>query len=236
MSRAAADFVTDYVNNKPEALLCIPSGESATGMLKYLADYASEGRVDFNKCFFVGLDEWVGMNEEDEGSCTNYMYSNVFNPLKIKPERIIFFNAIEEDLDAECERVDSFIKDHGGLDIMMVGIGMNGHIGLNEPGVDFDLYSHRSQLDTVTKTVGQKYFKQETELREGITLGPKHFLEAKVAVLIASGLKKAAIISKALEGEITNQLPASIIQMHHHAFVFLDREAASQLSTINKKG
>ncbi|WP_423147941.1 glucosamine-6-phosphate deaminase [Rubrolithibacter danxiaensis] len=229
MSVAAADFVVSYIQQKSDALLCFPSGDSPTGILSVLIRYAEEGKVNFDKCSFVGLDEWVGMDETNEGSCKHYMYSKFFNPLKIRPDQIIFFNALALDLDKECKRIDDLISLKGGIDIMMVGVGMNGHIGLNEPGTDFNSYSHHSELDQTTKTVGQKYFKQETELKEGITLGIKHLLEAKHAVLIAHGSKKASIISKALDGEITNQVPASIFQKIENSVVYLDKDAASQL-------
>lgn len=230
MSKAAADFVVDFVQHKPNALLCFPSGESPTGILHYLIHYAQTGQVDFTQCTFVGLDEWVGMDASNEGSCRHYMQQHLFRPLNIKPENIVFFNAKAPDLEEECKRIDAYILKHGPLDIMMVGVGMNGHIGLNEPSVSFDLYAHHMALDDVTKTVGQKYFKEPTDLQEGITLGLKHLQEAQVAILIAAGTKKAAIVAQALEGEVTNQVPASIMQTHVNSFAFLDRAAATELS------
>jgi 6-phosphogluconolactonase/glucosamine-6-phosphate isomerase/deaminase len=111
----------------------------------------------------------------------------------------------------------------------MVGIGMNGHLGLNEPGTDFNLYAHHSALDPVTVQVGQKYFQQETKLTEGITLGLRHLSEAGKAVLIASGAKKAAIIHESLQGTVSTDIPASILQKLPNAIVLLDKDAASQL-------
>ncbi|PSR56476.1 glucosamine-6-phosphate deaminase [Adhaeribacter arboris] len=230
MSKAAADFVREYVQQKPNALLCFPSGESPTGMLHYLGQYAQAGQVDFSKCTFVGLDEWVGMDETNEGSCRHYLNQHLFEPLGIKPENRILFNAKAPDLDQECERMNALIAQHGVIDLMVVGVGMNGHIGLNEPGVSFDLYAHHMALDEVTKTVGQKYFKQQTELHEGITLGLKHFQEAHYPVLIAAGGKKAGILAQALEGKVTNQVPASILQILPNAQVFLDWAVATQLT------
>lgn len=231
LSRSTADFICDYVNQKPDAVLSLPSGESPTGTFGYLVEYARTGKVDFSRCTFIGLDEWVGMDENDEGSCRHYMNTHLFTPLGLDPAKILFFNARAHNLEEECNRVDRFIQQHGPLDIMLVGIGMNGHIGLNEPGVAFDLYSHRTALDSVTKAVGQKYFKQETTLQEGITLGLRHLQEARVAILLAAGAHKAAIVAKALEGEVTNQVPASILQILTNSFVFLDQEAASGLSS-----
>lgn len=230
LSKATADLIVDQVNNKPNSLLCFPSGESPTGTIRYLIQYAQEGKVNFSQCNFVGLDEWIGMDERNEGSCKHYLYSKLFIPLNVKEEKIFVFNATASDLDKECERMNSLIQKYGPLDIMLVGIGLNGHIGLNEPGSSFDSFAHQSVLDPVTETTAQKYFNQETKLRGGITLGLQHLKEAKKAVLIASGIKKAAIMKKSLEGEVSNKVPASIFQKLTNGYVFLDKEAASELS------
>lgn len=229
MSRAAAGIIVDQVKQKPNSLLCFPSGESPGGVFKYLIKDAKEGKVDFSECYFVGLDEWVGMGKDDDGSCTNFLYEFFFTPMRISPDKVFFFDARASDLDGACKAMDDFIKLHGPLDIMMVGIGMNGHIGLNEPGIDFNLYAHHSPLAVVTINVGQKYFKQQTALHEGITLGLKHLQEAKMPLLIAAGVKKAGIIAQALKGEVTDQLPASIFQTLPGAVVILDEGAASGL-------
>ena len=229
MSRAAADLIADYVRKEPAALLCLPSGDTPTQIFEFLKQDVVEGKVHFNDCSFVGLDEWAGMSESDESSCRHYMDQNLFKPLAVEPNRVHFFNGASPDLDQECRRINEFIRDRGPIDLMMVGLGLNGHVGLNEPGVNFEWYSHISNLDEKTKSTAQKYFKEETYLTCGITLGPRHLLESKVAVLIASGAKKAEIVAQALEGKIDNEVPASIIQRHPNAYVFLDGDAAGSL-------
>ncbi len=229
MCRAAADMITAQIKLKPDSLLCFPSGDSPVGVYKYLIADAQNGKIDFSKCYFVGLDEWVGMGKEDEGSCTNFLYQNFFTPMQIEPEKLMFFSAKTNDLDDACKAMDDFIKEKGTLDIMLVGIGMNGHIGLNEPGTDFNLYAHHAPLAAVTASVGQKYFKKQTPLHEGITLGLRYLQEAKIPMLIASGIKKADVIARALQGEITNQLPASIFQTLPSSYVLLDKDAAMKL-------
>lgn len=230
MSRAAADIVIEQVLEKPNSLICFPSGESPSGMFKCLVADVAEGKVDFSQCWFVGLDEWVGMDRNDEGSCTNFLLENFFVPAGIKLDQVMFFDAKATDLDAACKAVDDFIKEKGPLDIMAVGIGMNGHIGLNEPGTDFNLYAHHAPLAPITIEVGQKYFKQQTVLTRGITLGLKHLQEAKTPLLLAAGLKKAGIIKQALEGEVGTQLPASIFQTLPAAYILLDELAALALT------
>ena len=125
--------------------------------------------------------------------------------------------------------MDKVIRDKGGIDIMVVGIGMNGHIGFNEPGVSFDKYCHVTYLDNTTQSVGQKYFKQQSVLKQGITLGLKHLMEARKVILIANGSKKAEVIKKALEGDVNDTMPASIMQVHPHGLVMIDEEAGSLL-------
>lgn len=235
MSKATADLIVEQIHEKPDSLLCFPSGESPTIVLNYLVQYGQEGYVDFSQCRFVGLDEWIGMDENDEGSCKHYLYSNFFNPLKINPNQITFFDGLTENPDQECKRMDQYIQQNGPIDLMLVGLGMNGHIGLNEPGVDFYSYAHTTALDPVTVKVAQKYFTEATELSGGITLGLQHFSEAKTAVLIVTGEKKADIVLKVLTEEISNKIPGTIVRSHGHAVVFLDEEAASQLSESVKK-
>src|SRR2546423_7501378 len=151
MSRTTADFIADYVTHKPASLICLPSGESPTGTLHYLVRYALEGKVDFSQCFFLGLDEWVGVDEHKEGTTSHYLFSHFFSRMNLKKENLILFDSRPSDLDEECNRINKFINEKGPIDILLAGIGMNGHIGLNEPGSDFSSYSHHIALDPVTK-------------------------------------------------------------------------------------
>jgi glucosamine-6-phosphate isomerase len=229
MSKAAAELVAQQLTEKPASMLCFPSGDTPTGMLTYIAQWANEGKIDLNQAHFVGLDEWVGMDENDQGSCKYYLKHNFFDKLDTPLRSVTLFDAKASNLDAECERMNSFISSNGGLDVMIVGIGMNGHLGLNEPGTPTHLYAHQSVLDPVTVQVGQKYFSKETSLTGGITLGLRHLAEAGKAVLIASGAKKADIIHESLQATVTTEVPASILQTLSNAYVLLDKDAAGEL-------
>ena len=229
MSKVAADLISEYVALNPDSLLCFPSGTTPLGTMNGLINNAKAGKVNFDNCRFVGLDEWVGMTEADEGSCKHFIYNEFFKPLKIDESRICFFDACAEDLEAECKRIDDFILSNGRIGLILVGMGMNGHIGLNEPGTSFDLYSHVVKLDTVTEKVAQKYFHKPTELSGGITLGLKHLMEAEMAVLIVNGSHKADILKKVLEGDVTDKLPASILKLHDNSCIIIDKEAAKLL-------
>ncbi|PAW93842.1 hypothetical protein CKK33_10185 [Mucilaginibacter sp. MD40] len=229
MSKAAAELVARQLAEKPDSVLVFPSGDSPTGTINYLVNWANDGRIDLTKAFIIGLDEWVGMDENDKGSCKYYLKNTFFDKLNTKLTNVTLFNAKADNLEAECERMNAFIASKGGIDVMMVGIGMNGHLGLNEPGTPFDLYAHRSALDPVTVEVGQKYFDKATPLTEGITLGLQHLAEAGKAVLIASGTKKTDIIAKSLQGEVSTNVPASILQTLDNAVVLLDEDVAVKL-------
>lgn len=229
LSRKTADFIADFVNKKPDAVLCFPAGHTSLDTFKHLVEYADKGQVDFSRCKFAGLDEWLGLDKNDESNCRSFMYKNLFNPLNISESNIVFFDTDAENLELECKRIDNFIFQNGPIDLMLLGVGMNGHLGFNEPGVSPDLYSHVVELDPVTKTVGQKYFDRPVKLEKGITLGLKHVMESKTVILQASGKNKAEIIKKAIEGEVTVDIPASILKTHTNSYIFLDSDAASML-------
>ena len=176
------------------------------------------------------MDEWVNVPPDKEGSCHYFFRHELFDHLDIPESQLHLFDAMSGTLQEECRKMDALIFEKGGIDLMIVGIGMNGHIGFNEPGVSFDSYSHVIDLDDITLTVGQKYFKSQVSLQKGITLGLKHLQEAKKVLLLANGTKKAEVIKKTVTGELTNTFPASIMQKHYHGFVMVDEDAATLLT------
>lgn len=226
LSRIVGYEIVHLVRLKPDAVICLPSGHTPLGLFDELADQHNRKLADFSRCIFIGLDEWLGMDEHDQGSCKYLMYTLLFDRLGLKREQIHFFDAKTTDPGQECKRIDRIIALLGGIDIMVLGIGMNGHLGLNEPGTDPGLYAHVTELDTVTKQIGQKYFTESIPLTQGITLGIRHIMESRKVILMASGVKKAAIVKQLLEGNIGNMLPASLVREHPDAVLYLDKEAA----------
>jgi glucosamine-6-phosphate isomerase len=164
------------------------------------------------------------------GSCHYDFQERIFNPLNIPSSQYHLFNALATDLQVECDTMDKVIADKGGIDLMIVGIGMNGHIGFNEPGTKFELRSHVVQLDPITKSVGQKYFDQQMQLEKGITLGFEHLLQSKRVLLLANGASKAEVIKQAIEGPVNIDFPASVMQLHSNGAIMLDAAGASLLS------
>jgi galactosamine-6-phosphate isomerase len=229
LSNHVAEQILSAVEQNPDAVLCLAAGDTPTRAYALLVEKAKTLRVDFSRCSFIGLDEWVGIPPTNEGSCHYYLQKNLFLPLNISPAQIHLFDALAGDLQAECDKMNRTIGDAGGIDLMLVGVGMNGHIGFNEPGAPLDKYAHVVDLDTTTQSVGQKYFRQSTKLLQGITLGLKHFLESRRGILMASGIRKAKVISRALKGPVTAHMPASAIQKHPNGVAMLDAEAAGML-------
>lgn len=229
LSKEAAKLIMNVVNANPTGLLCLAAGHTPVGIYKCLVDFAREGKVDFSRCKFVSLDEWVGLGMQDEGSCIKFMHDNLFNPLGILESNIAFFNGQASDLELECKRIDEFVFKNGPIDVVLLGIGINGHIGFNEPGSAFDAYSHVAILDEITKEVGKKYFPVQRQLEKGLTLGIKHFLEARNVILVASGAGKAEIIKKTVESPPDTSLPATALKLHNNFYLLLDKEAASLL-------
>lgn len=227
LAEQTAQFIINLVRDKPTATLILTSGDTPVKTYKKIVELAQPG--DFEQVTVIGLDEWVGVPATSEGSCRYIVEENLLKPLNVNPAHYTFFDSMTDDLQSECERVDKLIFEKGGADFIIVGVGLNGHIGLNEPGTSFDLYCHVSKLAEITISTGQKYFNQNTELTQGITIGLKHLLEAKTAVLIATGEKKAEIIQETVLQEPNIKLPATVFKKHINGHIWIDKEAASLL-------
>ena len=233
LSAQTANEIISLVKNKPDAVLCLATGDSPRLAYKLMVEKVINEKLDFSRCSFIGLDEWVGIPPTSDGTCRYFLENIIFNPLKIAPGQIHLFDALSNDLEKECDSMNKTIVNKGGIDLMIVGVGMNGHVGFNEPGVSISKNAHVIELDEITQTVGQKYFSGPVAIKKGITLGLNQFLQAKEAIMMASGSKKAAVMQKALEEEININMPASIVRKHANGIVMLDEDAASLLKTAD---
>jgi glucosamine-6-phosphate isomerase len=227
LSEAVADFIIAIVKAKPNATMVLTSGDTPKMAYQLIAQKATA--KDFEKVKIIGLDEWVGVPPASEGSCKYIVYENLLKPLNISEENYTFFDSMSNDLFAECKRVDKLIFDSGGLDFILVGIGLNGHLGLNEPGSSFDAYCQVTQLEEMTISTGQKYFSSQTPLSQGITVGIKQLLEAKTAMIIANGSRKADIINKTINDPISENLPSTALRLHQNGLLLIDEAAAGKL-------
>lgn len=230
MSKWAADKVAEEIRRKPDALISFPGGDTPLGMVREFARMVNAGEVDISKARFVMLDEWVGLNENDEGSCARFMKDNLFDLLEKPFAEVCLFDGRADDIEAERAKHEAFIKEHGPITVSVLGIGMNGHLGFNESGVDFSLSSHIIPLHPVTRQVMSKYFGgRELPLTHGITQGIAQIMAADTVLVIANGAKKADIVRRAIEEPVTNEVPASVIQNHPNGYFVLDEAAAADL-------
>ncbi len=233
LSEYAATIIAAAIKNKPTLTFCMASGHTPALTCDLLVQKIKAENIDCGAITFIGLDEWVGLPPTNTGSCSYFFTTKLFEPLQLQPSQYFIFNAMAQDLQSECAMMDAGIKKVSGIDIMLVGIGMNGHVGFNEPGTAFTSLCHVAELDDTTKTVGQKYFTATIELYKGITIGLQHLQNAKQVFLLANGSKKAAVIRATVEGTITENFPASIMQQHTNGFVLIDEEAAVLLNPAN---
>lgn len=227
----AANDIVEIIRPLSKLLFCVASGDSPKGLYKQLVKQRNNSLLDISGWYFLGLDEWIGLGKNDEGSCRYMLDKDVFKPLQVKEEKICCFDGKTNDTYKECERIETFIQLHNGVDVAILGIGMNGHIGLNEPGTSATLRSHVSVIDETTQKVGQKYFTKPQLLTKGITLGLATLMEVKHLFLLVSGEHKAAILQQALEGEQTQNIPATLLRNHPGFKIYADKEAGKFLSS-----
>ena len=234
MCTAAAEASIKLFNQINDVLVCPASGDTPSGLFREWVRRGKAGDFDATKLSFVGLDEWMGMNGQDEGSCREYLDRQLFQPLEVANERICFFDGRSQDPEAECGKTEQFITAGNGIDLCILGLGQNGHIGMNEPGVDPGRSSHIATISAETAAVGQKYFSSNKKLEQGLTLGVSSILASKEIYLLVSGEKKAKAVKQLIESEITNSFPASFLKTHSNCTVYLDKDAA-KLITQNDK-
>ncbi len=213
------------VVQKPDAVLCLAAGHTSLETFDYLVQQKDEGRCDFSRVRIVELDEWTGMGKEQPESCTGFLERHLFSRLKLDPRQIFLFDA-KGDLKEECLRMERLVEELGGIDYLLLGIGINGHLGLNEPGCDFEQGPHTTALSETTKTVGQKYFSSHADLQGGITLGIRDIMDSRRVVLAATGSHKREIVRRLLSEEIGPHLPATVLRRHGNATLCLDAAAA----------
>jgi len=229
LSVAAARCIASFIERHPGALLCFAAGDTPLGALKQLVKLQDEKKIDLPSVYYVGLDEWVGLGYGDVGSCRQVMHDNFYGPAKIPADHISVFDGLDPDMERQTTNAFTFIKRHGGIAFAMLGVGMNGHLGFNEPGTSPEFTGGLVTLDETTRSVGKKYFNKPFHLEFGITIGIKTLLGAKEILLIANGEKKADIIRKTLAENPAVSVPASLIQRHPGLQVFLDTGAAAFL-------
>jgi glucosamine-6-phosphate deaminase len=231
MSKRAAKMIASQVILKPDSVLGLATGDTPLGMYKELIELYKKDEVDFNEVRTFNLDEYYGLNRENPQSYFNYMVNNLFNHININRENINVPSGMAKDINAVCLDYENKIKEAGGIDMQVLGIGGNGHIGFNEPNVNFEAETHLVNLDEQTIEANSRFFDSIKDVPiKAISMGIKTIMNSKKIILLASGISKAEVIERAVKGKINPNVPASILQLHNDVTMILDKEAASYLN------
>lgn len=229
LAEAAADIFEEQLKNNPQSILGLATGASPVETYKELIKRCNEKKISFEKVKTFNLDEYCNLPRNDKNSYFTFMHENLFNHVDIKEENVHILNGNAASPEEEAAAFDRMIKDAGGIDIQLLGIGTNGHIGFNEPSDRFTEGTFKVKLTDSTIKSNSKYFEKDSMPRYALTMGIKNIMEAKKIVLIASGEAKADAIAKTVNGEVTPLVPASVLQNHADAVILLDKAAASKL-------
>ena len=229
VAAALARRVADALGEKPDVVLGLPTGRTPVAIYAELRRLHAEGQADFSRATTFNLDEFAGVAPSHPGSFRQYMERHLFQAVNLAPERIHFLDGAAPDLDAECNRYEAQIVTAGGLDLQILGIGGNGHIGFNEPGDELVYRTHRVTLAETTRRDNAALFGGDVSRvpREALSMGMGTILKAETLILVALGERKARCIERTINGPLTPHLPASFLQLHRHVELYLDKDAAS---------
>ena len=230
MSRIAANVLSAQVTMKPDCVLGLATGSTPIGTYKVLIDRCAKGDLDFSQVKSINLDEYVGLSGEHDQSYRYFMNHNLFDHINIDKANTNVPNGLAEDLDAECERYNGIINTLGPIDVQVLGMGHNGHIGFNEPSDIFELETHKVDLAQTTIDANARFFASADEVpRQALTMGIKSIMQARQILVVVSGKDKAEIVKKAFTGPVVPEVPASILQMHPNVLLVGDKDALSLL-------
>jgi glucosamine-6-phosphate deaminase len=236
VARVLAARVASAINDRPSLVLGLPTGRTPIGTYQELRRLHAASRVSFAAASTFNLDEFVGVGADHPGSFRQFMQRHLFGAIDLPPGRIHFLNGLAADLDAECTRYERDIEAVGGIDLQLLGIGANGHIGFNEPDEELATFTHRVRLHDGTRRDNAELFDGDPEQvpREALSMGMGTILKTGALILIATGERKASCIERTVHGPLTTKLPASFLQTHRNVELYLDAAAASLLSVEDR--
>jgi glucosamine-6-phosphate deaminase len=236
MSAAAADVVASKLREKPDTVFMIPTGTTPLGMYRRLVGMHEEEGLSFARATFFNLDEYLGLPPDHPASYHVYMQENFYGLVDVDPERVRVPDGFAPDPEAECERYEREIRAAGGVDLCVLGIGRNGHIGFNEPGASFDSRTRVVRLAETTRRVNATDFEGERAPERAISVGMRTISDSREILLLASGANKARAVAAAVGGEVSEDVPASALRRHPNVACLLDRDAASALGGSAPEG
>ena len=230
MSRKAANIISAQVIMNPRCVLGLATGSTPVGIYKQLINWYNKGDLDFSAVTTINLDEYCALPRESEQSYWRFMHENFFDHVNLNPAKVHLPDGTNMDIEAECARYDALIHNAGGIDLQLLGIGIDGHIGFNEPGAKFELGTHCVELNESTIEANQRFFDKKADVpRQAYTVGIKTIMQARKVLMAVSGKNKAEIVKRSLFGAVTPEVPASILQMHPDFTLVGDEEALSLL-------
>lgn len=230
MSRKAANIISAQIIMKPNCVLGLATGSSPVGTYKQLIEWYNKGDLDFSNVTSINLDEYKGLSPENNQSYRYFMNTNLFDHVNIDKSHTFVPNGLETDSEKACSSYNDIIHSQGGIDLQLLGLGRNGHIGFNEPGAAFEKETHCVNLTESTIEANKRFFDLENDVpRQAYTMGIKNIMQAKKILVVVSGENKADAVKKAFFGPITPSVPASILQLHNDVTIVADEAALSKL-------
>ena len=230
MSRIAANIISAQIIMKPDCVLGLATGSSPEGTYAQLVEWYKKGDLDFSQVTSVNLDEYRGLSGDNDQRYRYFMNTHLFDHVNIDKSRTFVPNGLEPDSEKACREYDAVVEATGGVDLQLLGIGHNGHIGFNEPAKEFCKNTQCVDLTESTIEANKRFFEKEEDVpRQAYTMGIGTIMRAKKILLVASGEGKADIIAKAFTGPITPEVPASILQLHNDVTVVCDKAAMSKI-------
>ena len=230
MSRKAANIISAQVIMKPNCVLGLATGSTPIGTYAQLVEWYNKGDLDFSEVTTVNLDEYKGLPRTNDQSYYYFMHQHLFDRANIDPERTNVPNGMEPDAEKECGRYEELIRSLGGVDLQLLGLGHNGHIGFNEPGEAFEKETHCVDLTESTIEANKRFFASADDVpKQAYTMGIKTIMQAKKILIVVNGENKADIVERAFFGPVTPEVPASILQLHNDVTLVGDEAALAKI-------
>jgi len=229
LSRKAANIISAQIIMKPDCVLGLATGSSPIGTYKQLIEWYNKGDLDFAKVTTINLDEYKGLDPDNDQSYRYFMNTNLFDHVNIDKARTFVPDGLEPDPQKACAAYNEIIRSHGGIDLQLLGLGRNGHIGFNEPGAAFEKETHCVDLTESTIEANKRFFASIDDVpRQAYTMGCGTIMKAKKILILVSGADKADILYQVVNGPVTPQVPASILQFHPDVILIADEAAMSK--------
>ena len=230
MSRMTANIISAQIIMKPKCVIGLATGSTPIGTYKQLIQWYQKGDLDFSEVTTINLDEYKGLSPDNPQSYRYFMNTNFFDHININKDKTFVPNGLEMDSEKACREYNDIIKNSGGVDLQLLGLGNNGHIGFNEPNEAFEKETHCIKLAESTVQANSRFFDTIDEVpKEAYTMGIKSIMQAKKIVVIVSGKQKAEIVKEAFFGPVTPKVPASVLQLHNDVTLIGDKEALELL-------